>query len=73
MSNSSSKHPFFKGLAGFTRADDTVLAQDAEESVYRWWWEYLRLSPVLWYAQNTGLKPVDSRMARGVALRRLER
>ena len=68
MSNSSPKHPFFKGLAGFTRADDTVLAQDAEESVYRWWWEYLRLSPVLWYAQNTGLKPVDSRMARVVSL-----
>ncbi len=35
----------------------------AEHSVYRWWWEFLRLSPVFWYAQRTGLAPSNKQMA----------
>ena len=50
---------FYKGLAGFTRATDQLIYDAAEHSVYRWWWEFMRLSPVFWYAQRTGLAPVD--------------
>jgi len=50
---------FYKGLAGFTRATDQLIYDSAEHSVYRWWSEFMRLSPVFWYAQRTGLTPVD--------------
>ena len=50
---------FYKGLAGFTRATDQLIYDAAEHSVYRWWWEFMRLSPVFWYAQRTGMAPVD--------------
>ena len=55
---------FYKGLPGFTRADDEILARDAEETVYRWWWEYLRLSPAFWFARQTGHSLVDPEMAK---------
>lgn len=53
------KRPFFKGLPGFTRQDDSLLARDAEQSVYYWWWQFMRLSPIYWYARQTGIKPTD--------------
>jgi hypothetical protein len=59
----NSKTGFFKGLQGFTRANDDILSRDAESSVYYWWWAFMRLSPVFWYANQTGLKPIDSRVA----------
>lgn len=59
----ANKRRFYKGLPGFTRADDEVLASDAEKSIYRWWWEYLRLSPALWFARETGHSLVDPQMA----------
>jgi len=68
MNEKRDKSPFFKGLPGFTRADDELLASDAEDSIYRWWWEYLRLSPVLWYARKSGSTPADSRTARVLRL-----
>lgn len=66
MIKQAEKSPFFKGIQGFTREDEELLAKDAEESVYRWWWEFLRLSPVLWYARKTGLMPIDADMAKVV-------
>jgi len=57
------KRPFFKGLPGFTRSDDTLLAHDAEESVYFWWWQFLRLSPIYWYARHASITPTDSVVA----------
>lgn len=54
---------FFKGILGFTRADDEVLAREADESIYRWWWEFMRLSPVFWYARNRGIEPVDTKIS----------
>jgi len=54
---------FYKGLAGFTRATDQLVYDAAEHSVYRWWWEFLRLSPVFWYAKQTGLTPRNKQMA----------
>ena len=59
----NTKTGFFKGLQGFTRANDDILSRDAESSVYYWWWAFMRLSPVFWYANQTGLKPIDSRVA----------
>ena len=54
--------PFFKGILGFTRADDEVLAKEADASIYRWWWEFMRLSPVFWYARTRGIEPVDPKI-----------
>ena len=58
------KPRFFKGLPGYTRQDDEVLARDMEDSVYYWWWEYLRLSPAFWFARETGHSLKDSQMAK---------
>lgn len=55
--------PFFKGILGFTRQSNEVLARDAEESIYRWWWEFMRLSPVFWFARTKGIEPVDPKIA----------
>lgn len=62
------KPRFYKGLRGFTRSDDEVLARDAEDSIYRWWWEYLRLSPAFWFARQTGHSLFDSEMAQSYEL-----
>jgi hypothetical protein len=59
---------FFKGLQGFTRQSDALLARDAKESVYFWWWEFMRLSPVFWYARQTGLPIKHPEMAATYAL-----
>jgi len=58
------KRHFFKGLPSFTRQDDALLARDAEQSVYYWWWKFLRLSSVYWYARHTGFTPADPVVAR---------
>ena len=57
------KQRFFKGLQGFQRSSDELEAKDAYKSVYRWWWEFLRLSPVFWFARKTGINPVDPTQA----------
>ena len=54
---------FYKGIAGFYRAQPEELELAAAGSVYGWWWRYLRLSPALWYAQTTGHRPTDSALA----------
>jgi hypothetical protein len=64
----SSKNSFFKGLQGFTRHTDELLLKDAENSVYYWWWAFMRLSPVFWYANQTGLKPVDLELTKTLGL-----
>jgi hypothetical protein len=56
--------PFFKGLPRFVAANDAMEAADAHESVYYWWWAFARLSPVLWYAKQTGIKPIDPAIAK---------
>lgn len=60
--------PFFKGILGFTRADDDVLAKEADNSIYRWWWEFMRLSPVFWYARTRCIDPVDPKIAETYSL-----
>ena len=62
------QRPFFKGLHGFTRQGDELLARDAAESVYYWWWAFMRLSPVFWYARQTGLPIKHSQMSKTYAL-----
>lgn len=54
---------FYKGIPGFHRANDELLYEAAEHSIYLWWWEFLRLSPVLWYAQQSGVTPVEPKVA----------
>jgi hypothetical protein len=59
---------FYKGIPGFTVSDDDLLIAAAEASIYRWWWAFLRLSPVFWYARATGLAIRDAEMARAYEL-----
>lgn len=54
---------FYKGIPGFTVSSDDLLLTAAEASIYRWWWEFMRLSPVFWYARTTGLEPVIPEIA----------
>lgn len=54
---------FYKGIAGFSVSDDDGLLEAAEASVYKHWWEVMRLSPVYWYARKTGIAPVISEIA----------
>jgi hypothetical protein len=55
---------FYKGIPGFTVSSDDLLLEAAEASIYRWWWEFLRLSPVYWYARKTGKSIAISEIAR---------
>jgi len=57
------QQPFFKGILGFTRQSSEMLSRDAEESIYRWWWEFMRLSPVFWYARTYEIDPIDPQIA----------
>ena len=50
---------FYKGIPGFTRASEEAVLEAASRTAYYWWWNYLRLSPVFWYARHSGLEPVD--------------
>ena len=54
---------FYKGIPGFTVSSDDLLLEAAEASIYRWWWDFLRLSPVYWYARTTGKPLVIPEMA----------
>jgi len=58
-----SRTGFYKGITGFRRANEELLYEAAEHSIYQWWWEFLRLSPVLWYAQQAGVTPVVPKVA----------
>lgn len=39
------------------------MLEAASSSAYYWWWKYLQLSPVFWYASNSGLPPSDPQAA----------
>lgn len=54
---------FFKGLPNFTVSSDDGLLKAAEASIYKYWWMFMRLSPVYWYARQTGINPVISEIA----------
>ena len=60
----SPQRPFFKGIPRFVAATDELEVSEAAESVYRWWWECLRLSPVLWFAAETGFPPKEAEVAK---------
>ena len=57
---------FFKGLPGLTRRTQQELIREAYSSVYFWWWQFLRLSPVIWYSIKKGVRPVDPAIAKVV-------
>lgn len=50
---------FFKGVLGFTFGDEEMSARKAEQSIYYWWWEFMRINPVFWYAKTKGIDPID--------------
>lgn len=50
---------FFKALPQLTRESPGALTRAARESIYYWWWAFLRLSPVLWYARQSGARPLN--------------
>ncbi len=58
------KPRFYKGLPGYTRLDEDVLARDIEGTIHWWWWKYLRLSPVFWFAREMGRSIADTQMAK---------
>ena len=58
------KRLFFKGFNGFTRASDELEYKEAWDSAYYWWWRFMRLSPVFWFANQTGHTPVLPEMAK---------
>lgn len=54
---------FYKGIPGFTVSSDDGLLDAAENSIYEKWWKFMRLSPVFWYAKQTGIAPTNSVIA----------
>lgn len=54
---------FFKGLPGYSRRDDAISEDEARDTAYYWWWRFMRLSPVFWYAKQTGHTPSDPLVA----------
>jgi hypothetical protein len=56
--------PFFKGFLSFVAPDDEMEVSEARDSIYFWWWQFARLSPVLWYANTAGIKPIDPAIAK---------
>ena len=57
------KRLFFKGFEGFTRATEELEYKEASETVYYWWWRFMRLSPVFWFASQTGHMPIHPQTA----------
>ena len=57
------KTRFYKGIPPNFRSSDEELLTAAEDSIYMWWWKFMRLSPVFWFASTTGLSPKDSTVA----------
>jgi len=68
LAMNDSNRPFYKGVRGFTRQFESDLVEAAEDSVYYWWWAFMRLSPVFWYANQTGLKPVELELTKTLGL-----
>lgn len=58
---------FIKGLRTHYGVDAEEFELAAKNSIYVWWWKFLRLSPVLWYANKTGLEPVDPKTRKVLA------
>jgi hypothetical protein len=59
-----SKNQLFMGFNSSIRAGEKAIYEQARGSIYFWWWSYLRLSPVLWFARETGATPRDKGIAR---------
>ena len=54
----------YMGLHCEDYEDESSLFDEARQSVYFWWWAFLRLSPVLWFARETGAIPKDKAVAK---------
>ena len=59
-----SNRPFYKGIPGFTREQEDEYGHEAGRGIYGWWWRYLRLSPIFWFARTTGIAPKLPQLAK---------
>ena len=59
----SNRH-FYKGIPGFTREREDEYGLEAGRGIYGWWWRYLRLSPVFWFAKTTGISPKTPKLTK---------
>lgn len=58
-----SRQIFIKGLSSSYGFNRETIRSNAARGIHYWWWSFLRLSPVLWYANKTGRTPEDSKTA----------
>lgn len=59
----NSRHIFIKGLNNSYGFNRETIRSNAAHGIHYWWWSFLRLSPVLWYASKTGRTPSDPKTA----------
>lgn len=50
------------GLPHRTYPGPKSALQDARGGSYEWWWRYARLSPIFWYARESGRRPINPRI-----------
>jgi hypothetical protein len=59
---------FYKGIDGFTVSDDDGLLKGVRDSIYYWWWRFMRLNPVFWYAREMNFVPSHPKVAEAYRL-----
>lgn len=59
---------FFKGGNRHVYQDPHEEIREMANGVYGWWWKFLQLSPVIWFAKTRGVAPKDPEIARTVSL-----
>lgn len=62
------KSGFYKGIPGFTVRTQAGLLGAAEASIYMWWWRFMKLNPVFWYAQTHKIEPTNAEIKRAYQL-----
>ena len=53
------KEPIIKGQLRRASFTSERFNNESPNPIYKWWWEFMRLSPVFWYAKNTGMPIKD--------------
>ena len=59
-----SKQPKYMGLTGLKWSTKKQLFDFSSKSIYYWWWQFLRLTPEFWYAQQTKNPITDPELRR---------
>jgi len=56
------KEPVIKGQIRRPRFSDEKFNNENPNPIYKWWWEFMRLSPVFWYSKTSGIPIKNKRM-----------